>query len=97
MPNRPKAPAQDFGSGLTPSTTLRVTPAKRLKLSCQRALKIGLGAGGQGLRRVHPALKSVGSENKGGAPLLALFEKGPSRAADTVRLRFTPAVVESSS
>jgi hypothetical protein len=34
---------QDFGSGLPASTTLRVAPAKRLKLTFQRTLKIGLG------------------------------------------------------
>ena len=34
--------AQDFGSGLAPSTTLGVTPANRLKLSCQRTLKMSL-------------------------------------------------------
>ncbi len=35
--------AQDFGSGLSPSTTLRVTLANRLNLGCQSAMKMGLG------------------------------------------------------
>ncbi len=35
--------AQDFGGGLTPSTPLRVTPAKRIKLS--RSSENGFGAG----------------------------------------------------
>src|SRR5208337_2602845 len=51
------AQGQDFGSGLPPSTALRVTPAKRLKLSCQRALKMGLGQfRGPSGRRAHSTL-----------------------------------------